>query len=352
MCKNQLVLSSSVILIATKMKSVEIDVTNIDFTMPITFYSKMYGLSDNAMRNRFKRLGVYDSFIFTGKNKHVSVIRGDIMKREYEKNPTLCKQCGTPLTYVGRCNHFCSRHCSAIWSNANRPPPSDECRKRISTTMREKYSRGELSVPSTPAKRSEVECPTCHKKFLLTEWAINHGRKFCSRHCSAIGKDNSKCGGLRQNSGRGKSGWYKGIFCNSSWELAWVIYSIDHGEVFTRNTTGFDYTFNGKLHRYYPDFLLNDGVTFVEVKGYNTEQWKAKKEQFPHTLHIVGKDEIKPYIKYVTEKYGTDFIRLYEGNPHNEKKNTCQICGKPCKNMYCSRECGGKAVGHKNFSPC
>jgi hypothetical protein len=124
---------------------------------------------------------------------------------------------------------------------------------------------------------------------------------------------------------------------------------MDHGVVFTRNTTGFDYTFKGKPHRYYPDFLLNDGVTFVEVKGYNTEQWKAKKEQFPHTLHIVGKDEIKPYIKYVIEKYGTDFIRLYEGNPHNDKTNTCKICGKSCRNKYCSRHCSGKAARQRNF---
>lgn len=332
------------------MKSIAIDVANIDFTKPITFYSKIYGLSDNAMRNRFKRLGVYDSFIFTGKNGHVSVVRGNVMRREYEKNPMHCKRCGKVLTYDDRYNHFCSRHCSSIWSNANRPAPNDELRKRISTTMREKYRRGELSVPFSPAKRREVECPTCHKKFLLTEWAINHGRKFCSRRCSAIGKDNSKCGGLRQRSGRGKSGWYKGIFCNSSWELAWVIYAFDHGEIFTRNTTGFEYVFKEKLHRYYPDFLLNDTTTYIEVKGYNTDQWKAKKDQFPHTLRIIGKEEIKPYIKYVTEKYGTDFIRLYEGNPHHNKKNICIMCGKPCRNKYCSRHCSGKAARKRNFT--
>lgn len=32
-----------------------------------------------------------------------------------------------------------------------------------------------------------------------------------------------KLGGLRVGSGRGKKGWYKGIHCDSSWELAFVV---------------------------------------------------------------------------------------------------------------------------------
>ena len=36
-------------------------------------------------------------------------------------------------------------------------------------------------------------------------------------------KNNHKCGGKRQGSGRGKKGWYKGTWCASSWELAVVV---------------------------------------------------------------------------------------------------------------------------------
>ena len=35
-------------------------------------------------------------------------------------------------------------------------------------------------------------------------------------------------GGYRKGSGRRKKGWYKGFWCDSSWELAWVIYQIEH----------------------------------------------------------------------------------------------------------------------------
>ena len=41
-------------------------------------------------------------------------------------------------------------------------------------------------------------------------------------------KNNHKSGGYRMNSGRGKKGWYKGIFCDSSWELAFLVYHLEH----------------------------------------------------------------------------------------------------------------------------
>ena len=41
-------------------------------------------------------------------------------------------------------------------------------------------------------------------------------------------KKNPKSGGLRHGSGKGKKGWYKGIFCDSTYELVFVIYYKDH----------------------------------------------------------------------------------------------------------------------------
>lgn len=328
------------------MKAINIDVENIDFTKTVSHYGSIYGLSDNAMRNRFKQLGIYEKFAFVGKNKHVSVVKREIARGEYAKSPKMCPVCQATLPYESRTYRFCSLKCSAIWSNSHRSwVPTEEFRQQARVRTVKLQSVGKCLTPTKP--RVECTCPVCEKNFQRLESST---KQFCSRKCADIGKDKSKMGGIRQKSGRGKSGWYKGVFCNSSWELAWVIYTLDHGETFTRNTIGFEYVFGGKTHRYYPDFLLNDGATYVEVKGYNTEQWKAKKEQFPYTLHIIGKEEIKSYIKYVVDKYGSDFIRLYEGNPHNEKKNVCLICGKPCKNKYCSRSCGGKAVGRNDFS--
>ena len=119
-------------------------------------------------------------------------------------------------------------------------------------------------------------------------------------------------GGYRKGSGRGKKGWYKGYFCDSSWELAFVIYNLDHNIEIKRNVDRFEYLYNNETHNYLPDFLIDD--IYYEIKGYKSDQWMAKYNQFPanKTLVVIGKDEIKPYLTYVIETYGDDFIKLYE----------------------------------------
>jgi hypothetical protein len=65
-----------------------------------------------------------------------------------------------------------------------------------------------------------------------------------------------------RGSGRGKKGWYRGYWCDSSYELAFVIYTLDHGLAgkFERNWESFTYTFRGKVRRWIPDFRWYDGL--------------------------------------------------------------------------------------------
>lgn len=120
-------------------------------------------------------------------------------------------------------------------------------------------------------------------------------------------------GGPRHGSGRGKKGWYNGYFCDSSWELAYVIYNLDHGINFSRNTKGFEYEFGGQKRKYYPDFLLETGE-YVEIKGYYSKQVYAKIDQFPKDKILIIYDGkgIQPFLNYVVDKYGNDFYTLYE----------------------------------------
>jgi len=120
----------------------------------------------------------------------------------------------------------------------------------------------------------------------------------------------SKGGGFRMGAGRGKRGWYKGYWCDSSWELAWVIYNLDHGISFERNREGFTYIFEGAKYKYYPDFIMKD--TYVEIKGYENDKFRAKKKQFPQKLKVLYFKEIKPILEYVENKYGKDFVKLYK----------------------------------------
>jgi hypothetical protein len=61
-----------------------------------------------------------------------------------------------------------------------------------------------------------------------------------------------------------------------------------------------------------PDWIVDN--KYIEIKGYCDEQWQAKLAQFPkdEILEVLTEQEIKPYIDYVIEKYGKDYINLYE----------------------------------------
>lgn len=116
-------------------------------------------------------------------------------------------------------------------------------------------------------------------------------------------------GGLRQGSGRGKQGWYKSIYCDSSWELAFVIYHIDNNILIERCKEVRSYTFENKIKNYYPDFVVNNKI--YEIKGYTTAQSDAK-ALFNPDIEILNKDKIAFYLNYVVDKYGKNFISLYE----------------------------------------
>jgi hypothetical protein len=118
-------------------------------------------------------------------------------------------------------------------------------------------------------------------------------------------------GQYRQGSGRGKKGRYKGYWCDSSYELAFVIYALDQGLTFERNWVPFPYLYEGRQRRWIPDFRLKDG-TYLEIKGYVSPQAEAKFAAFPDGLIVVKRENMQFVFDYVIEKYGRDFTRLYE----------------------------------------
>lgn len=119
----------------------------------------------------------------------------------------------------------------------------------------------------------------------------------------------NKLGGYQKGSGRGKKGTYKGFYCDSSWELAYVIYHLDHSLHIIRNTEKREYEFEGVVRKYIPDFIVDN--TLVEIKGYVTEQWEAKKLANPDIKVLYAKD-MEIYLSYVRKVYGNNFISMYE----------------------------------------
>lgn len=140
-------------------------------------------------------------------------------KKDSEKKKGIFK--GTPYwSFSGQTLPFIP------WNKGKKGLYSDEYRKKISESLK-KVSKG---VASTPEKE-----------------------KLRKQKISESMKKNKLSGGLRIGSGRGKKGRYKGHWCDSSWELAWVIYNLEHNISFERNHIGFNYQYKGQERKYYPD---------------------------------------------------------------------------------------------------
>lgn len=253
----------------------------------------------------------------------------------------ICERCGKEHDGNFGSGRFCSRSC------ANKQTHNQETKEKIKNSINEFYK----DHPERLIKLIIKICPICKQSF-KTFSAI-----YCSAKCHhqdqkngfKYSKKSSNGGGYRLGSGRGKSGWYKGIFCNSSYELAWVIYHLDNNVIFQRNQQGFNYVFENKQYKYYPDFIVDD--TYIEVKGFKQIRDNYKWNQFPYKLKVVSDEEIKVILDYVRSKYGIHFEELYEGNPHNQKLNKCLVCNKPAKFKFCSRKCCGKYYGTKHMRP-
>jgi len=118
--------------------------------------------------------------------------------------------------------------------------------------------------------------------------------------------------------GKGCKGVYRGIRCDSSWELAYVLYNIDRGISFVRNKEKFLYYHQNSPHYYTPDFIEN-GI-YIEVKGYdrNSHLLQDKISQFPHELKLLRYPEMEPLLNYVINKFGKNFTDLYDNKIKKE----------------------------------
>ena len=134
-------------------------------------------------------------------------------------------------------------------------------------------------------------CSESHKK-ILSELAIKRG-----------------LGGYNEKSGRGKSGRYKGIWCSSSWELAFVIFCDEKNIPIERARVKRSYIWKGQKRNYYPDFKNDDII--IEIKGWTSDQWKAKHIANPDVV-LLDKYDMKPVLDFVIDKYGKNFVSLYD----------------------------------------
>ena len=206
-----------------------------------------------------------------------------------------CKKCDCEFMPAKGLINFCSIECrnSRTFNNESRD------KKRKSNSNQIPWNKG---LKSTWIRTkcffcgNDIEHPKCKPKKYHSECWLKSS------------------GGYRKGSGVGKKGYYEGYWCDSSWELAWVIYHLENNISFERNKIGFVYEYKNKKRKYFPDFIVQ-GV-YYEIKGRKNfdELSKIDKEkinQFKEKLIVLYYEQIKPYLDYVISKYGDDYIRLY-----------------------------------------
>lgn len=223
----------------------------------------------------------------------------------------LCEKCHKEHDGSFASGRFCSRSC------ANKQTHSEETKKKISHSIKNSELFRLNNKPRMAfLPRIEKECPICKKSFITYITTARKSKIFCSNKCFIYDQKNGHkfsikvLGGYRKGSCKSHGGYYKGIWCDSTYELVWVIYNLDHNIPFERNDVGFPYkTPDGKDHLYYPDFIQNN--EYIETKNYLKENDQYKFASFPHKLTILFGKDLKPQFDYVYSKYGKDLKSLY-----------------------------------------
>ena len=178
---------------------------------------------------------------------------------------------------------------------------------------------------------SETKCKFCERTFTNSS-ALTLHEKYCKNNpnkemrkghphseetkqkLSETRKNKIASGEIKlsDKTYKGISGIYKGIHCDSTWELAFLIFCIDHKIPIKRCNYTYKYELNGETHTYFPDFDINGNI--VEIKNYHTEEVDAKVKSVTDRKIVVlyGKN-LKNVFNYVENIYKTkEYWTLYD----------------------------------------
>lgn len=225
---------------------------------------------------------------------------------EYNEKPKKCEQCGKLILFEFRNKRFCDIYCATIFTNKNRKIIySEETLERL----RECAKKNLKKVIPKDRKTFILSCKICDKKF--TVFYEKKHKKTCSEECR---KKAHSLYNHKQTKTYGICGYYKGIYCGSSWELAFLIFNLDAGKKVERCQITIPYEYNGEQHNYFPDFIMDNVI--YEIKGFENEDVKIKTQATIHAgfeIVVLRKKEINPIIKDLKKRYGVkDITVLYD----------------------------------------
>lgn len=238
----------------------------------------------------------------SSKLKHTAAVRTKKDKpiTQWIEEKHVCERCGKVMTEKYGSGRFCCRSC------ANARHHSEDTKQKIKAsfhkTIDSRTTEEKLHIRNQIINRCKDEymknpcyCKVCGN---LVPYERKN-KNYCSRECAY-----ANSGGYRQNASYGKFGTYKGVYCDSTYELAFLIYCLDHNIQIERCTTYFMYEYEGSFHKYYPDFYLPESDTYIETKGQMTELVYIKAKAVPNNkLLLLDTEALEPVFQYLNSNY-------------------------------------------------
>lgn len=219
------------------------------------------------------------------------------------KKPTktiICTECGMEIDKRQFKKHLNSKTCRRNKKRAN----SDTTAKseKWYESMRLRKGKGTARNQFTKAKElglpiPEVSEETRQKKSKITKeqnkgmWTAEKRRQH-SEIMKTVVENNPDSYTKNNICGRVKNIKYNGVTLKGSWELKTAQWLDFQNIIWENEPKSFPYIWNGKEHKYFPDFYLTNFDVYIEVKGYKTERDEAKWSQFPETLIVIDKKYI------------------------------------------------------------
>lgn len=225
----------------------------------------------NMRETEYYMSGKHKTNILKARNQATIVQRNKLLDRidTYNQNPNKCQQCNKPISYQTKKNKFCSRSCSATFSNLKRPPRTDESKAKTSIALKGKsrVSKGLLFSIKTICKICYKTCKVCDKIFVLPKSRV---RKTCSRECQT----HASVGNRTYTNGRRLNIYYfnkheqREVLLESSWEheIAKWLDNSNIAWIRPKPIKWFDNDTN-KTRLYYPDFYLPEKNLYLDPKN-------------------------------------------------------------------------------------
>ena len=260
-------------------------------------------LSNCKLNPNLKRKFEHSKSVKAGKLASKTKILNNPYRFELKEFTTKCLCCGKEIVHKLTQYKFdkgdYKKYCSISCANSSRKL-SDETKNKIRKSVKSFYKNRKES--NSNDKLNTRICEVCGKEFIPEVYIRKSGRsvtssaKTCSKDCrnSLLSLKNklSGSGGFRENSVKSyKHGTYNGIRCDSSWELAFVIWNLEHGNKIERCSDIRTYLENGIRRLYYPDFIVNDSIIY-EIKGIKNNN-SILKQQYNQDIIFLYKEDMK-----------------------------------------------------------